>query len=97
MNGKTSGVHKRGLKQQQTTKFLKGILYIKKQQDWLFEHKKNNFFHCTSFATATKNVSRISSKVIPVYATKYLLQIGVGDTISVLRKLAHQNIFNDIS
>jgi len=53
MNGKTSSVHKRGLKQRQTTKFLKDILYIKKEQDCLFEHTKNNFFHCTSFATAT--------------------------------------------
>ena len=43
MNCKTSGVHKRGLKQRQTTKFLKDILYIKKQQDCLFEHTKNNF------------------------------------------------------
>jgi len=43
MNGKTSGVHKRWLKQRQTIKFLKDILYIKKQQDCLFEHTKNNF------------------------------------------------------
>jgi hypothetical protein len=43
MNGKTSGVHKRGLKQRQTATFLKGILYIKKQQVCLFEHTKNNF------------------------------------------------------
>jgi hypothetical protein len=28
MNDKTSGVHKRGLKQRHTTKFLKDILYI---------------------------------------------------------------------
>ena len=30
MKGKTLGIHKRGLKQRQTTKFLKDILYIKK-------------------------------------------------------------------
>jgi hypothetical protein len=43
MNGNISGVHERGLTQRQTTKFLKDILNIKKQQDCLFEHKKNKF------------------------------------------------------
>jgi hypothetical protein len=43
MIGKNSGVHERVLKQRHTTKFLRDILYIKKQEDCLFEHTKNNF------------------------------------------------------
>jgi len=38
-----NGVHKRELKQRQTSKFLKDTLYIKKEQYCLFEHIKNNF------------------------------------------------------
>jgi hypothetical protein len=53
---------------------------------------QRTIFPLYKFCNSNKNLTRKSSKVIPVYATKYLLQIGVGDTICLVNNGTSEHI-----